>query len=224
MILLARVPPEARLPGRSAQLVDHPYKRRSYHLLLSPQQMVSLHCWPPVGNHPVKAASRQIVVAEDTESDSMASSAPPRGCDVAVTHGGRELRYPQLDQPGWLAAQLRARRSLADIAAEIGCATATVRRAIRSQNITDRRRLHEVRFSLLHDPGWLRRRYIDDGRNATELAVEIGCRPPTVLKALHRHGIDVRPGRPRRRYPQLHDPAWLRHRHHHERLSRSLLK
>jgi hypothetical protein len=137
--------------------------------------------------------------------------------NVVVTHGGRELCYPQLYEPGWLAAQLRARRSLADIAAEVGCATATVRRAIRSQNMTDRRRLHEVRFVPLHDPAWLRRRYIDDGRNATELAAEIGCRPPSVIKALHRYGLDVRPGRPRRRYPQLHDPAWLRHRHHHDR-------
>jgi hypothetical protein len=47
--------------------------------------------------------------------------------------------YPQLYEAGWLANRLRAGHSLHQVAAEVGCSTGAVRRAIRYLRIADRR-------------------------------------------------------------------------------------
>ena len=160
----------------------------------------------------------QLVAAGRTASD-VAEEVGCTSADVtaaARAAGLRELqsiRHPQLYEPGWLAAELAARRSQAAIAAEVGASTTAVRRAIRVLGITDRRHHGDVRYPVLHDVAWLRRRYVDDGATSTDLAAEIGCRPPAVLRALKRAGIERRPGRPPRRYPQLHDRDWLARRY-----------
>jgi hypothetical protein len=52
------------------------------------------------------------------------------------------------------------------------------------------------RFPELQDAGWLRRKYEIDGLSSYSIAAELGCRANTVSRALHRHGIAARMGRP----------------------------
>jgi hypothetical protein len=52
------------------------------------------------------------------------------------------------------------------------------------------------RFPELQDGGWLRRKYEAEGLSSYAIAAELGCRPPTVSRALRHHGIAARMGRP----------------------------
>jgi hypothetical protein len=52
------------------------------------------------------------------------------------------------------------------------------------------------RFPELQDAGWLRRRYEVEGLSSYAIAVELGCRANSVSRALRRHGITARMGRP----------------------------
>jgi hypothetical protein len=45
-------------------------------------------------------------------------------------------------------------------------------------------------------PGWLRQRYELEGLSSYAIAAELGCRATTVSRALRRHGIAARMGRP----------------------------
>jgi hypothetical protein len=45
----------------------------------------------------------------------------------------------------------------------------------------------------LHNEPWLRNRYLDEGRSATEIARELGCSKQSVLWAVRKFGIPVRP-------------------------------
>lgn len=46
--------------------------------------------------------------------------------------------------------------------------------------------------TTLYSSDWLRRVYIEEGRNASEVAALINCTPGAVLDALRRHGIPVK--------------------------------
>lgn len=77
----------------------------------------------------------------------------------------------------------------------------------------------------LYNPDWLRRVYVDEGRNASQVAALVRCTPGAVLDALRRYGIEVKPmsevikalphegshaPRPRAEFKNtLHNPAWL---------------
>jgi transposase len=117
----------------------------------------------------------------------------------------RRRAYPQLYEAGWLAKRLRARRSLQQIAAEVGCSTGAVRTAVRFLEITNRRGYAERHFPQLDNHSWLRRRYLDEGKSSAAIAAEVGCGSGCVLRALHRAGLQVRaeradlPAAPRRR-------------------------
>lgn len=50
--------------------------------------------------------------------------------------------------------------------------------------------------SLLTNPDWLRARYVDDGLTLKAIATQLGCCLMTVARALERHGIPRRKGRP----------------------------
>jgi hypothetical protein len=52
------------------------------------------------------------------------------------------------------------------------------------------------RFPELQDTSWLRQRYEVEGLSSYAVAAELGCRPTTVSRALRRHGIAARMGRP----------------------------
>lgn len=105
-------------------------------------------------------------------------------------------------------------RRVADIAAELGCADATVRRALNRHGLPRR----TVRPSQLNDRQWLTRAYHEEGRACRSIAMELGCSPAMVLDALRRMGIGRRPKRP---VPsdKLQDGAYLFERYWEERLS-----
>jgi hypothetical protein len=96
------------------------------------------------------------------------------------------------------------------LAADIGCRPATVLRALHRDGIDRRPGRPPRQFPHLHDPAWLRRRYLDDGLPARQLSADIGGSTGSVLRALRRHNI---PTRGAQRHPQLADPAWLTRRY-----------
>jgi IS30 family transposase len=53
-----------------------------------------------------------------------------------------------------------------------------------------------ARFPELEDANWLRQRYLVEGLSSFAIAAELGCRATTVSRALQRHGIAARVGRP----------------------------
>jgi hypothetical protein len=52
------------------------------------------------------------------------------------------------------------------------------------------------RFPELQDAGWLCEKYEFEGLSSYAIAAELGCRDTTVSRALRRHGIGARMGRP----------------------------
>jgi hypothetical protein len=53
-----------------------------------------------------------------------------------------------------------------------------------------------ARFPELQDAAWLRRKYLTEGLSSGVIAAQLGCRATTVSRALGRHGIEARLGRP----------------------------
>ena len=113
-----------------------------------------------------------------------------------TTRRGRDLpgKFPQLRDVEWLT-----RRYVGDgatgpeIAAEVGCATSAVHRALKAAGITARPLPGGLcQFPQLRDLGWVARRYVDEGATGTEIAREVGCSPGAVYRALRRAGIATR--------------------------------
>jgi hypothetical protein len=52
------------------------------------------------------------------------------------------------------------------------------------------------RFAELQEAGWLRKKYEVEGLSSYAIAAELGCRATTVSRALRRHRITARMGRP----------------------------
>ena len=130
--------------------------------------------------------------------------------------GRRPPNYPQLYVKGWLAEQFAAGGSVRSIAETVGCSASAVRLAADKLGIA-RRRFAVPTFPELHDPEWLRERYVAQGHTSQEIATMIGCTTNSVLRALRAAGIPTRPGRPPRRFPELHDARWVRRRYLDER-------
>ena len=129
-----------------------------------------------------------------------------------VWTGRRPPTYPQLYVDGWLAEQFAAGGSVRSIAETVGCSASAVRHAADKLGVS-RRRFAAPTFPQLHDPEWLRERYVAQGHTSREIAAMIGCTENSVLRALHAAGIPTRPGRPPRRFPELHDVRWVRRRY-----------
>jgi hypothetical protein len=53
-----------------------------------------------------------------------------------------------------------------------------------------------ARFPELQEAGWLRHKYQVEGLSSYAIAAQLGCRATTVSRALRRHGIRARMGRP----------------------------
>ena len=130
--------------------------------------------------------------------------------------GRRPPTYPQLYVKGWLAEQFAAGGSVRSIAETVGCSASAVRHAADKLGIS-RRRFAAPTFPQLHDPEWLRERYVVQGQTSQQIAALIGCTENSVLRALHAAAIPTRPGRPPRRFPELHDARWVRRRYVTER-------
>ena len=118
----------------------------------------------------------------------------PRPVRNARTPAVRQRRFPQLEDVDWLTARLR-QASARQVAREVGCAEATVRRAADRHGIVRGRSFHRVEFPELHDEEALRR-LTDRGLDARGIAEVIGCSRQTAGEALRRHGIYTRPRRP----------------------------
>jgi AraC-like DNA-binding protein len=141
------------------------------------------------------------------------------GCDRetirrALDDAGVEFRsenptYPLLDDAGWLRTEYEEHgRSLAEIAAAVGCTDTGVLLAMERHGIP-RRGL--VVHEELRNRDWLRERYEVRRWPASYIARHRGCAESLVRDWLHRHDILPRQS-PRGRqvvYPQLGDPAWL---------------
>jgi 5-methylcytosine-specific restriction endonuclease McrA len=87
----------------------------------------------------------------------------------------------------------------------------------------------------LYDPAWLRKVYVDEGRNAAQVAELIGCTRGAVLDNLRKHHIPIKPrseaqrlaptrgshvARPRKRFINtLHNETWLREHYVDKRMT-----
>lgn len=85
----------------------------------------------------------------------------------------------------WLAEQL-ATRSQRELAADLGCHTNTVNRAVIRLFGADSSRRRRSKFPELNDREWLVERL---DRPVKQVARELGCDPHTVRAALERHGL-----------------------------------
>jgi transposase-like protein len=104
-------------------------------------------------------------------------------------------------------------RSVAALAREHGVSDQAIRNWLRRRDIASRRpggtqARDRLTFAYLH------REYEQRGRSVAEIAAQVGVSEQSVLRYLHRHGIEVRRGRPEAVAPSPSAngrgrPAWL---------------
>lgn len=131
-----------------------------------------------------------------------------------------------LHNKSWMQARVEEGLTGTQIATLIGCSPAAV------SNSLSRLGIESWRASIsskLKDRELLQRLYVTEARNAAQLAELIGCDKSNVLKALRKHGIEIKDSseaqkvrtsshgssapRPRHKYLEtLQDPEWLRAR------------
>jgi hypothetical protein len=131
-----------------------------------------------------RAIARQLGCAPDTVRAAF------RAAEIKPAATNRSRRPAELDDPDWLAMKYRT-CSAATIAAELGCAPATVNRALHRHQVVVRDRSAGQQFrspAPLDDPVWLADRYAA-GASTSTIAEELGIPAITVNKALHRHDI-----------------------------------
>jgi hypothetical protein len=163
------------------------------------------------------------VEARFANGGSLYSIADGLGCSVAAVRAAAirfditDRRPPgartfwQLHDGSWLRQRyVDVGLSSGRIAADIGCSTGSVLRALEAAGVPRRREVADT--TPLRDERWLRARYHDDGMSSIAIAAELGCAPQTVLNALarmqvpirRRHGADTAP---------LWNTDWLRTRY-----------
>jgi hypothetical protein len=135
----------------------------------------------------------------------------------------RKRRPWQHEDHEWMAQRHDVEgKSQEEIAAEIGCATPTVGKAllrlgIATRDSNYRREKSRVRKKIipqLNDKDWLNEQIIIKERSFTDIAEEIGCTTAKVGRAANRHGIVREKGEWSRlrpdAIPELQDAEWLR--------------
>lgn len=108
-----------------------------------------------------------------------------------------EARGPErLRDRDWLHEQYHGRRrSAVGIAAELGCSSDAVHKALRHAKIPAKfARKVARRFPRLSDGAWLREQYIDCRRSLSSIGDEIGCSKQAVAEALRSFGVERRHG------------------------------
>lgn len=111
--------------------------------------------------------------------------------------------YARLNDPEWLRTEyVDRRRTGRDIAAEVGCPTDAVARALERHGIRKARYLTLTQVPV----EWLRDQHIERGRSARNIAEELGVAPRSVRRALTAAGIPINGGR---LPPELDDADWL---------------
>ena len=135
--------------------------------------------------------------------------------------------HPRLRDAEWLTDRYETqRKTVAEMAVELGVSTATIGRAMKRHNIAvrspqesrlTRGTIRRSAFPQLLDSMWLRDRYSKEEMSTEEIGAAIGCSSALVLRALTRNGIErrtpgvLRAGRRRSDIiPELRDLDWLR--------------
>lgn len=105
-----------------------------------------------------------------------------------------EYGFIQPVAESWLKDQYIGQgKSIDQLAAELGCGEANVRRYLRKNRIPIRYRSRgRKQIAALNDPAWLREQYVVRGRTLYALADEIGCALSSVVRALIRFDISRR--------------------------------
>jgi AraC-like DNA-binding protein len=115
-------------------------------------------------------------------------------------------KHPILRDGRWLRNEyVDKKRTVRDIAAEAGCSTALVLKALGRTGID--RRHNQVLIPELKSAEWLSRQYVDERRSAQSIADELGCSKHSVYRALKRNGMSARQRTNRR--PVLDNVEWL---------------
>jgi transposase len=132
-----------------------------------------------------------------------------------------ESIYPQLNSEEFLVQKyLEDGIPAASIAKEVGgkCDTGAVTLALKKFGIPVRGPMgyppKESKFPLLNDKSFLQNAYVDQRLSDKEIAIMVGASESNVIRYLKRFNIPRREGadslRNERKFPQLHDPDWLR--------------
>jgi hypothetical protein len=95
--------------------------------------------------------------------------------------------------PAQLRGAYEAGASLRQLALAHGTDDRFIRDALVQAGGTIRRSGGHQKWATVLTAEWLGDQYVEAGRSARTIAAELGCKPETVLKALRRHGIPVRP-------------------------------
>jgi predicted transcriptional regulator len=84
-------------------------------------------------------------------------------------------------------------RTMAEIGEELGVSSTTVRKYLDRFGIAPRPKNSRPLLERVLSREFLEREYVANGRTARDLAREVGVSEQTVLRYLHRRGLDVRP-------------------------------
>jgi len=124
-------------------------------------------------------------------------SCSPNTVNLAITRLGLPRRRPgtkqftQLTDRPWLARQVKAGRRTADIAAEIGCQSYVLLRALRRYGIKAPGKPLTVVDIYPNSPRRRGSRRATASPTHARSPARVGANPPAVLNALRRHGIRV---------------------------------
>lgn len=137
------------------------------------------------------------VIAAETGYSQTAVRGMLRAAGIALRSRGGVPRAGQLTADVLRRRYVTEGATVAVIAAEAGVSEATVLRAMRrAQVATDKSRQHQARFTHALTRDVLEQQYVTEGRSAAAVARQVGCSAQTVLTALRRHELPVRPARP----------------------------
>ena len=115
---------------------------------------------------------------------------------------------PQYRDESWLRERyIIQQQKISEIAAEIGCSTATIHRWLKNHEI-ERRDAWPETPDKLQNREWLHEQYVFRERSVGDIAQEVGYTGPGVLNWLEHHGIERR-GEYQSTPDKLQDSSWL---------------
>lgn len=105
-----------------------------------------------------------------------------------------EYQTPELlKNADWLQTQYWGKkRSMGEIAAEVGCSRNAVSNALDRHGIEKRENINPQARKVLSDAETLRELYVEEHKSQSDIADELGCSQTTVGEWLHRHNIETR--------------------------------
>jgi len=99
----------------------------------------------------------------------------------------------RLKNAEWLRAEYKDKgRDAESISEQLDCGVRTVYKWLNRLDILTASKMPERSRSRIEDGDWLRAAYKEKGRTSVDIADELGCSHPTVLKWLDNHGIEAR--------------------------------